>query len=73
MLLPVETLCGSPLIIESTEQVWNGNETPGSTVLYFCKEGFYNKGENNVSICNENGQWTPPALSCQGNLNYVDS
>ncbi|XP_026199298.1 sushi domain-containing protein 1 isoform X2 [Anabas testudineus] len=60
-----ETLCGNPLIIQSTEQLWNGSLTPGSTVLYLCKEGFYNTGQNNVSICNENGQWTPPALSCQ--------
>ncbi|XP_067458680.1 sushi domain-containing protein 1 isoform X5 [Thunnus thynnus] len=60
-----EILCGSPPLIESTEQVWNGNSAPGSTVLYFCKEGFYNKGGLNVSICNENGQWIPPTLSCQ--------
>ncbi|XP_026176823.1 sushi domain-containing protein 1 isoform X2 [Mastacembelus armatus] len=60
-----EILCGSPPVIESTEQMWNGNSTPGSTVLYLCKEGFYNKGGHNVSICNESGWWTPPALSCQ--------
>lgn len=71
MLLLVETLCGSPRIIESTKQVWNGNSTPGSTVLYLCKEGFYNKGENNISTCNENGQWTPLALLCQGNSHTV--
>ncbi|KAM9744305.1 sushi domain-containing protein 1 isoform 1-T1 [Menidia menidia] len=60
-----EILCGNPPLIESTEQVWNNSTTPGSSVLYYCKEGFYNKGGRNVSICNENGQWTPPALSCQ--------
>ncbi|KAM7416084.1 hypothetical protein PAMA_018248 [Pampus argenteus] len=60
-----EILCGRPPVIESTEQVWNKNSTPGSTVLYFCKEGFFKKGGSNVSICNENGQWTPPTLSCQ--------
>ncbi|XP_050931096.1 sushi domain-containing protein 1 isoform X4 [Lates calcarifer] len=60
-----ETLCGSPPISESTEQVWDGNTAPGSTVLYFCKQGFLNKGGHNVSVCNENGQWTPPSLSCQ--------
>ncbi|XP_051277732.1 sushi domain-containing protein 1 isoform X2 [Dicentrarchus labrax] len=60
-----ETLCGHPPIIESTEQVWNSTSTPGSTVLYFCKEGFYNKGGHNISICNKNGQWTPPTLLCQ--------
>ncbi|XP_039658836.1 sushi domain-containing protein 1 isoform X7 [Perca fluviatilis] len=60
-----ETLCGSPPIIESTEQVWDNNSTPGSTVLYVCKEGFYKQGGDNVSICNENAQWTLPTLLCQ--------
>ncbi|XP_078106235.1 sushi domain-containing protein 1 isoform X4 [Sander vitreus] len=60
-----ETLCENPPVIESTEQVWDSNSTPGSTVLYVCKEGFYNQGGDNVSICNENAQWTPPTLSCQ--------
>uniref|UniRef100_A0A671XQ42 Sushi domain containing 1 n=1 Tax=Sparus aurata TaxID=8175 RepID=A0A671XQ42_SPAAU len=63
-LLCEETLCGRPTIIEHTEQVWNNNSSPGSTVLYFCKEGFSNKGGHDVSICNENGQWTLPTLSC---------
>ncbi|XP_054466736.1 sushi, von Willebrand factor type A, EGF and pentraxin domain-containing protein 1 isoform X1 [Anoplopoma fimbria] len=60
-----EAMCGSPPIIESTDQVWDGHSTPGSTVLYVCKEGFYNKGGLNLSMCNENGQWTPPTLLCQ--------
>ncbi|XP_053181615.1 sushi domain-containing protein 1 [Scomber japonicus] len=60
-----EILCGSPPLIESTELVWNGNKAPGSTVLYFCKKGFYSKGGHNVSTCNEKGQWTRPTLSCQ--------
>lgn len=68
-LFPVETFCGSPPIIESTEQVWNNNSAPGSTVLYICKEGFNSRGGLNVSICNENGQWTQPTLTCQGNSN----
>ncbi|XP_070821352.1 sushi domain-containing protein 1 isoform X1 [Chaetodon trifascialis] len=64
-LICQETLCGRPPIIESTERVWNGDSTPGSTVLYFCKVGFYNKGGHNVSICKENAQWSPPTLSCK--------
>ncbi|KAG7489330.1 sushi domain-containing 1-like isoform X1 [Solea senegalensis] len=64
-----ETLCGIPPKSESTEQVWNGSTAPGSTVLYFCKKGFYNKGGHiNISVCNENGQWTLPTLSCQAIL-----
>ncbi|XP_029018313.1 sushi domain-containing protein 1 isoform X2 [Betta splendens] len=64
-LLCQETLCGRPRKIETTEQVWDGNSSPGSTVLYICKEGLYNRGTSNVSVCNTNGQWTVPALSCQ--------
>ncbi|XP_056231860.1 sushi domain-containing protein 1 isoform X2 [Seriola aureovittata] len=60
-----ETLCGSPPVSESTEREWNGNTAPGGTVYYFCKKGFFSKGGHNVSVCNENGQWTSPALSCQ--------
>ncbi|XP_017270013.1 sushi domain-containing protein 1 isoform X2 [Kryptolebias marmoratus] len=63
-----ETVCGNPPLIESTEQVWNNKSTPGSIVLYFCKNGFYDKGGQNVSICNKNGHWTPPTLSCQEQL-----
>uniref|UniRef100_G3PJ58 Sushi domain containing 1 n=1 Tax=Gasterosteus aculeatus aculeatus TaxID=481459 RepID=G3PJ58_GASAC len=65
-MLCQEIVCGSPPIIESTEQVWDGHSTPGSTVLYVCKEGFYYKDGLNISMCNENGQWTPPTLTCQG-------
>ncbi|KAM3611282.1 uncharacterized protein V6R79_016076 [Siganus canaliculatus] len=60
-----EIRCGDPPIVESTEQMWNSSSAPGSTVIYFCKEGFYSKGGGNVSVCNENGQWTLPTLSCQ--------
>lgn len=66
----VETLCGSPPVVESTEQVWDGSSTPGSTALYLCKEGFSKTGGHNVSVCGENGQWTLPTLRCQGNSNY---
>ncbi|XP_063753448.1 sushi domain-containing protein 1 isoform X5 [Eleginops maclovinus] len=59
-----ETLCGSPPIIESTVQVWDGGSAPGSRVLYVCKEGFKISGGNN-SVCSETGQWTNPTLTCQ--------
>ncbi|KAL6114700.1 susd1 [Pungitius sinensis] len=64
-MLCQEIVCGSPPIFDSTEQVWDGHSTPGSTVLYVCKEGFYYKHGLNTSTCNENGQWTPPTLTCQ--------
>lgn len=67
VIIVIETLCGPPPTIESTGQEWNSNSAPGSTVLYFCKEGFYYKGGHNISVCDENGLWTTPTLSCQGN------
>lgn len=66
MLFVVETSCGSPPVIESTKQVWNDKSTPGTTVLYFCKEGFHKKEGENVSVCNEKGQWSTPSLVCKG-------
>lgn len=66
MLFVVETSCGSPPVIESTKQVWNHKSTPGTTVLYFCKEGFHKKEGENVSVCNEKGQWSTPSLVCKG-------
>ncbi|XP_036069590.1 sushi domain-containing protein 1 isoform X2 [Oryzias melastigma] len=60
-----EILCGNPPLIELADGVWNNNLAPGSTVLYYCKEGFYNMGGINVSVCSENGFWTPATLSCQ--------
>ncbi|XP_060893219.1 sushi domain-containing protein 1 isoform X3 [Labrus mixtus] len=63
-----ETLCGFPPVIEFTEQVWNNKSTPGSTALYFCKDGFHYQGGHNVSTCSGNGQWTRPTLSCQAIL-----
>nr|XP_020491982.1 sushi domain-containing protein 1 isoform X3 [Labrus bergylta] len=60
-----ETLCGFPPVIQSTEQVWNNKSTPGSTALYFCKDGFRYQGGHNVSTCSGNGQWKRPTLSCQ--------
>ncbi|XP_060893220.1 sushi domain-containing protein 1 isoform X4 [Labrus mixtus] len=49
-----ETLCGFPPVIEFTEQVWNNKSTPGSTALYFCKDGFHYQGGHNVSTCSGN-------------------
>ncbi|XP_078808725.1 sushi domain-containing protein 1 isoform X2 [Oryzias latipes] len=60
-----EIMCGNPPLIESADRVWNNNSAPGSTVLYYCKEGFYNMGGMNLSVCNENGFWTPATLSCR--------
>lgn len=68
LLFPVpEILCGDPPILPHTGQVWDGSSTPGSTVTYYCKIGFYHSEGSNVSLCTINGSWTRPIISCQGN------
>ncbi|XP_014027756.2 sushi domain-containing protein 1 isoform X10 [Salmo salar] len=57
--------CGDPPILPHTGQVWNGSTNPGSTVLFYCKEGFYREGGGNISYCTENGFWTKATLSCK--------
>ncbi|XP_033989101.1 sushi domain-containing protein 1 isoform X7 [Trematomus bernacchii] len=64
-LLCKEILCGSPPIIESTVQVWDGSSAPSSRVLFVCREGFKITGGDNSSICGEHGQWSSPTLTCQ--------
>lgn len=44
----------------------NGSSTPGSTVAYYCKKGFYHHGGTNLSLCTSNGYWTQPSFSCKG-------
>ncbi|XP_055775077.1 sushi domain-containing protein 1 isoform X1 [Salvelinus fontinalis] len=60
-----EITCGDPPMLPHTGQVWNGSTNPGSTVLFYCKEGFYRKGGGNISYCTENGFWTKATLSCK--------
>uniref|UniRef100_A0A4W5QT11 Sushi domain containing 1 n=1 Tax=Hucho hucho TaxID=62062 RepID=A0A4W5QT11_9TELE len=63
-----EIMCGGPTILPHTGQVWNGSTKPGSTVLFYCKEGFYREGGGNISQCTRDGNWTKATLSCKGNV-----
>uniref|UniRef100_A0A673XAG0 Sushi domain containing 1 n=1 Tax=Salmo trutta TaxID=8032 RepID=A0A673XAG0_SALTR len=60
-----EITCGDPPMLPHTGQVWNGSTNPGSTVLFYCKEGFYREGGGNISYCTEKGFWTKATLSCK--------
>ncbi|XP_071338126.1 sushi domain-containing protein 1 isoform X4 [Trachinotus anak] len=62
-----EILCGDPPMLPHAGQVWNGSSTPGSTVTYYCKTGFYHSEGNNVSLCTVDGHWTQLNISCKGN------
>ncbi|XP_067377760.1 sushi domain-containing protein 1 isoform X3 [Channa argus] len=60
-----EILCGDPPTLPHTGQVWNGSLTPGSTVTYYCKIGFFYNEGHNVSVCTINGSWTKPNIACK--------
>ncbi|XP_031674558.1 sushi domain-containing protein 1 isoform X6 [Oncorhynchus kisutch] len=64
-LLCAEITCGDPPILPHTGQVWNGSTNPGSTVLFYCKGGFYREGGGNISQCTRDGYWTKATLSCK--------
>ncbi|CAJ1068337.1 sushi domain-containing protein 1 isoform X3 [Xyrichtys novacula] len=60
-----EILCGDPPTLPHAGKVWNGASTPGSTVTYFCKTGFYHSQGSNISLCTVQGHWTDPDISCK--------
>uniref|UniRef100_A0A8C7LTC0 Sushi domain containing 1 n=1 Tax=Oncorhynchus mykiss TaxID=8022 RepID=A0A8C7LTC0_ONCMY len=60
-----EIMCGGPPILPHTGQVWNGSTNPGSTVLFYCKEGFHRERGGDVSQCTKDGNWTKATLSCK--------
>ncbi|XP_067295660.1 sushi domain-containing protein 1 isoform X3 [Pseudorasbora parva] len=60
-----EIVCGDPLILPLTVQIWNGRVTFNSIVTYHCKHGYYPKQGHNISVCAENGYWTKPTLLCE--------
>ncbi|XP_071012303.1 sushi domain-containing protein 1-like isoform X5 [Oncorhynchus clarkii lewisi] len=60
-----EIMCGGPPILPHTGQVWNGSTNPGSTVLFYCKEGFHRERGGDISQCTKDGNWTKATLSCK--------
>ncbi|XP_075067048.1 sushi domain-containing protein 1 isoform X2 [Mixophyes fleayi] len=56
--------CGTPLIIEHANWMWNNQSTMGSYVFYKCKPGFKDNGAKNFSICLENATWEGLNLTC---------
>lgn len=61
-----EKSCGDPPTLPHAGQVWNGTSTPGSTVSYYCNQGFHASGEHNQSLCTVRGLWTDVSFSCRG-------
>ncbi|XP_063770766.1 sushi domain-containing protein 1 isoform X2 [Pseudophryne corroboree] len=59
-----EVDCGTPLIIEHTDWLWNNQSALGSYVFYKCKQGFKDNGGKKFSQCLENATWEGLNLTC---------
>ncbi|XP_053085136.1 sushi, von Willebrand factor type A, EGF and pentraxin domain-containing protein 1 isoform X2 [Pangasianodon hypophthalmus] len=64
-LLCREIRCSDPPVLPHTGRLWDGSVRVNSSVLYYCKEGFYPALGENKSVCTENGSWSRATLLCQ--------
>ncbi|XP_046697914.1 sushi domain-containing protein 1 isoform X3 [Silurus meridionalis] len=64
-LLCREIRCSEPPVLPHTGQVWDGGLRVNSSVLYYCKEGFYAAEGENKSVCSLNGSWSRASLLCR--------
>ncbi|XP_053085138.1 sushi domain-containing protein 1 isoform X4 [Pangasianodon hypophthalmus] len=60
-----EIRCSDPPVLPHTGRLWDGSVRVNSSVLYYCKEGFYPALGENKSVCTENGSWSRATLLCQ--------
>ncbi|XP_075879180.1 sushi, von Willebrand factor type A, EGF and pentraxin domain-containing protein 1 isoform X2 [Nelusetta ayraudi] len=60
-----EKSCGDPPTPPHAGRVWTGTSTPGTTVSYYCKEGFYSSGGHHGSVCTAEGLWTDVSITCR--------
>ncbi|XP_047674213.1 sushi domain-containing protein 1 isoform X10 [Tachysurus fulvidraco] len=60
-----EILCSDPPVLPHTDRLWDGSVRVNSSVLYYCKEGFYASLGENKSVCSQNGSWSRATLSCR--------
>ncbi|KAK2845936.1 hypothetical protein Q7C36_010790 [Tachysurus vachellii] len=60
-----EILCSDPPVLPHTDRLWDGSVRVNSSVLYYCKEGFYAALGENKSVCSQNGSWSRATLSCR--------
>ena len=40
--------------------------TVGTSVFYYCDEGFVDSGGGHMTTCADDEQWTPVNLTCEG-------
>ncbi|XP_015216823.2 sushi domain-containing protein 1 isoform X1 [Lepisosteus oculatus] len=64
-LLCKETDCGEPPLLPNTTSLKASSTKMGSIVYYKCKDGFYNAGGSNTSVCTVSGYWANASLQCK--------
>ncbi|XP_062873892.1 sushi domain-containing protein 1 [Trichomycterus rosablanca] len=60
-----EMRCSDPPALPHSGRVWDGSVRVNSTVVYYCKDGFYPELGENKSVCMENGSWSKATLRCR--------
>ncbi|XP_053337391.1 sushi domain-containing protein 1 isoform X4 [Clarias gariepinus] len=60
-----EIRCSDPPVLPHAGRVWDGSVRVNSSVLYYCKEGYYPALGGNISVCTENGSWSRATLLCR--------
>ncbi|KAM9446735.1 sushi domain-containing protein 1 isoform 3-T5 [Clarias gariepinus] len=60
-----EIRCSDPPVLPHAGRVWDGSVRVNSSVLYYCKEGYYDALGGNISVCTENGSWSRATLLCR--------
>ncbi|TSO98514.1 Sushi domain-containing protein 1 [Bagarius yarrelli] len=60
-----EIRCSDPPVLPHAGRLWDGSVRVNSSVLYYCKEGFFTALGENKSVCTLNGSWSRATLLCQ--------
>ncbi|XP_077416381.1 sushi domain-containing protein 1 isoform X2 [Vanacampus margaritifer] len=60
-----EITCGPPQTLPHTNLLWDRSTSPGSVVLYECKDGYYRERGDNISTCLTSGKWANVSINCK--------
>ncbi|KAI4890617.1 hypothetical protein NFI96_026709 [Prochilodus magdalenae] len=60
-----EVECGVPPSFPDAVMLWNGLSKIGTEVRHKCNDGFYNVGNEDVSVCSSRGTWNLPHFLCR--------
>ena len=67
----VDKVCPTPIAPSNAMAI--GNNTIGSTVTFFCKEGYFRLGEPFQVKCESDGRWTKANMTCIGEILFLFS